>query len=589
MKVLCTVSLPPTSLKTLNRIQLSNNEELSKIANSSEDGLFLLRTRLRLRQQMLRSAIQKKEEEITKRRLEEMTRKQKREGTEVVIPRKKTRIVDKSVVEEQNMDQSEVVDENVKDVVTESVKAMPALNESENMDTHQIPLHQIQSPLNHPVHPVADTESQQECCPICGVPFSDDMNLTQRTRHVEKCLNHQQHPVSKSTPPPPPSDDELWEKESDHDRPRSQIDVRTTHGKRVLIDDGDDRFYRSLVYQYLLWREAERNSTKESQSYYDKYQEQASVMNEWTASGNIPSSTQLQAALKEYYQKEPAYLLASGCLIPRHLFDTLYPYQREGVRWILNLHQQQVGGILADEMGLGKTIQIVAALIALKFSWEAKCCGRDFQSSPRGDEGELDDQPATLNSLRLSSILVVPATLLGHWMRELRCWCPLLRAVVIHSLSETMTEGTSLSMILTQCRVKHRYDIVMTTYEGLRSSVLYQKQDWFYAILDEGGKIKNSKVTISQTCRRLRTVHRLLISGTPLQNNLKELWSLFDFVYPGRLGTQEAFVSTYVIPINKGIYSNASLQQSQLGYQMSLMLQDTINPFILRRLKRVFK
>ena len=105
MKVLCTVSLPPTSLKTLNRIQLSNNEELSKIANSSEDGLFLLRTRLRLRQQMLRSAIQKKEEEITKRRLEEMTRKQKREGTEVVIPRKKTRIVDKSVVEEQNMDQ----------------------------------------------------------------------------------------------------------------------------------------------------------------------------------------------------------------------------------------------------------------------------------------------------------------------------------------------------------------------------------------------------------------------------------------------------------------------------------------------------
>ena len=597
---------------------MSNNEELSKVVNSSEDGLFLLRTRLRFRQQMLLSAIQKKEEEITRRRLKELAKKQKRDGTEVFISPKKARNMDEHLVDitldDRGMEKTGIVttdrgimeventDETDRGVITDSVKdtSVSSRDHQSGADHQSVANHQpvtnLQSINNSPQDTVQSVSTQltvvesqqQDCCPICNVPFSSDMSLTQRTRHVEKCLNRTQAPSSNPIPPPLPSDDDLWDQESDHEMPRGQMDVRCTHGKRVLIDDGDDRFYFTLLYKYLLWRQAERNlDSEKAKSFFTAYNEQASVMNEWIPSGHSPSSSELKSALSNYYKEEPAYLLASGCLIPRHLFDTLYPYQQQGVSWLLRLHQQQVGGILADEMGLGKTIQIVAALIALKFSWEAKCCGRDFQVCPRGDEGKMEEQPIELNTLRLSSLLVVPATLLGHWMRELRCWCPLLRAVVIHSMSETVSEGASLQMVLTQCRAKHRFDIVITTYEGLRSSALYRKQDWFYAILDEGGKIKNSKVNVSQKCRQLRTVHRLLISGTPLQNNLKELWSLFDFVYPGRLGTQEAFISTYVVPISRGIYSNASLQQSQLGYQMSIMLQDTISPFILRRLKRV--
>ena len=587
--------------------------------NSTEDGLFLLRTRLRMRQQMLRSAIQKKEEEILQCRLEEMKAKQKREGAEVVVSPKKARTMDTSV-EERNTVQLGVIEENVRDKIAESEKAIPELHKGNPMNT-KLPQHQDQSTRNQDVSHTSKSDSQEECCPICGVCFSDDTDFVQRSRHVERCLDRRQQPVSKpvsksvSKPVPKPvsksvskpsklvsmpsstsdhrqgrlNDDHLTKQEKNRSQPLYRMDVRCTHKKRVLIDDGDSRFYRTLVYQYLLWRQAEREGSEESAMYYERYHELASVVNGWIPTTEIPSPSQVQSAIDEYYEKEPAYLLSSGCLIPCHVYDTLYPYQQEGVRWILKLHQQEVGGILADEMGLGKTIQIVAALIALMFSWEAKCRDRDFESCPRGDEGEMDAQPVALNTYDLSSILVVPATLLGHWMRELHSWCPLLRTVVIHSMSKTVSEGTSLSMILTQCRVKHRYDIVMTTYEGLRSSPLFQKQDWFYAILDEGGKIKNSKVRISQTCRLLRTVHRLLISGTPLQNNLKELWSLFDFVYPGRLGTQEAFVSTFVVPIHKGIYSNASLEQSQLGYQMSLMLQDTIDPYILRRLKRVLQ
>ena len=185
-----------------------------------------------------------------------------------------------------------------------------------------------------------------------------------------------------------------------------------------------------------------------------------------------------------------------------------------------------------------------------------------------------------------SDLVIVPATLLGHWLRELRRWCPLLRSVVVHSSSQTMA-NRSLYSILSQCKKNGRFDVIITTYEGFRKDPQYRKTDWFYAILDEGGKIKNAKVTISQECKKLHTLHRILISGTPLQNNLKELWSLIDFVFPGRLGTLEAFVSAFVIPISRGIYSNASAKAANLGYQCSLILQDTINPIILRRLKKV--
>ena len=414
----------------------------------------------------------------------------------------------------------------------------------------------------------------------------------------------------------------------------SRRDVKASRGKRVLIDDGEDRFYFSLLHKYLLWREASRSCDQllreKVEQYHNEYIEQASVLNEWSNPSSPPSKEHIAAALKDYYLHEPAYLLQSGYLIPSHLYDSLYTYQKQGVAWMLGLHRQDLGGILADEMGLGKTLQVVATLITLKFSREAYSAGRDFSLCPRGDyeesveekEREREQGVGTSNEdnnehsnhspIRLEtdqsterddehkvadfnpesipnlpSLFVVPATLLGHWMRELRCWCPLLRSIVVHSTSETMSEGATLKGILRQCNTSHRYQIILTTYEGMRSSSLYREQDWFYAVLDEGGKIKNSKVTVSQKSRLIRTQHRLLISGTPLQNNLKELWSLVDFVYPGKLGTQEAFVSTFVIPISRGIYSNASLKQSQLGYQMSLMLQDTINPYILRRLKKV--
>lgn len=457
----------------------------------------------------------------------------------------------------------------------------------------------------------------EECCPICNLPFPSSMTLLQRTHHVEQCLDHPQ-----TRPKSPLSsrdlEDDLFESEepvsslkttpsaspSPSPRPRKpsaklRMDVR---GKshHVLVDDGDDAFYTSLVASYLSWRRLALSQSPQTDEAFHNYQNLASALNDWNHSlSSSLSPSQLQKQLASFYLSEPALLLPSGHAVPSHLWETLYPYQQKGVLWMLNLHGQMVGGIIADEMGLGKTIQIIVTLVVLKFTSELRRAGRDLLSLPRVEsEAPVSaSESLHLNESNRPSLIIVPATLLGHWLRELHRWCPLLRSVVLHSSSQSVLEGESLASILRQSELQQqqqqkkkktsRYDVIITTYEGFRKSSLYRKMNWFYAVLDEGGKIKNAKVTISQECKKLRTVHRILISGTPLQNNLKELWSLIDFVFPGRLGTLEAFVTAFVIPISRGIYSNASAKAANLGYQCSLILQDSISPYILRRLKKV--
>ena len=497
---------------------------------------------------------------------------------------------------------------------------------------------------------ISEDDDLDVACPVCGEAFSARTTLRQRTAHVEACLRRANTP---NAPPAKPKkaeeEDGLWEEEetTPHAPVGERVDVGGVHGRRVIHDDGDDAYYRSLLASYLEWRAAADSPAGEV--LCEQYHQTADSIYEWRACGQTPKAAAVQEALDRFYREEPAVLLPSGYAMPRHLWEVLYPYQRRGVEWVLGLHAQGVGGIVADEMGLGKTLQIVAALVALKFTQEAIRRGRNLSCLPKGevegadggkDGGKSDnenggkgenenggkdggkdggkgggkdggkntatnpntlqsqetithahatDTPVDLNTRHLPSLLIVPATLLGHWLRELRHWCPLLRSVVMHSTSQTVADGASLRSVLLQCRAKHRYDVIITTYEGIRLSTLYTKQEWFYAILDEGGKIKNAKVGVSRACKQLRTVHRLLISGTPLQNNLKELWSLVDFVFPGRLGTIEAFVSSFVVPISRGIYSNATRQASSLGYQCSLMLQDSVSPFILRRLKKDVK
>jgi DNA excision repair protein ERCC-6 len=238
---------------------------------------------------------------------------------------------------------------------------------------------------------------------------------------------------------------------------------------------------------------------------------------------------------------------------------------------------------------------------------------------------------AATASRRLKSVLVVaPATMLQHWLRELATWAPGLRRILIHAsnngaamnkssncTTHSPPEKALTANMLRQLshwlknvradRVNEMIDeddlstlpahsfcgtgfVVVTTYENLRRhGEVYIQHPWSYLVLDEAQKIRNPDAAVTMACKQIPTPHRLAMSGTPIQNDLRELWSLFDFVFPGRLGTLPAFEQEFAEPIKRGGYTNASPMQVQLAYRCALMLRDLVEPFLLRRLKRDVK
>jgi DNA excision repair protein ERCC-6 len=278
-----------------------------------------------------------------------------------------------------------------------------------------------------------------------------------------------------------------------------------------------------------------------------------------------------------------------GLWVPAWINDRLFEYQRTGIKWMWDLREQEAGGIVGDEMGLGKTVQVASFLGLLGASRKLK-----------------------------SVLVIAPATMLQHWLNELAIWAPGLRRVLIHpsgevdGLSRTVSANllNNLATWLRQARkdrVNEAIDdedwetaephsfcgtgyVVVTTYENIRRNPeIWTRHDWSYSVLDEAQKIRNPDADVTLACKRLRTPHRLALSGTPIQNDLKELWSLFDFVFPGRLGTLPAFEQEFADPVRRGGYSNASPMQVQLAYRCALVLRELINPYLLRRQKKDVK
>ena len=294
--------------------------------------------------------------------------------------------------------------------------------------------------------------------------------------------------------------------------------------------------------------------------------------------------------------------LRNGLVVPAYINDRLFEYQRTGLRWMWELHCQGAGGIVGDEMGLGKTVQVSAFLGTM-----------------------------AVNKKLDSVLVIVPATMLQHWLNELAQWAPGLRRVLLHKSGEEKggslrKEVAPVLRHLDKWLAKRRKTlaeearerrngveifgdsdsddeekkkpidvgaayVVVTTYDALRREdhEVLLMHPWSYAIMDEGQKIRNPDTSITLATKQLRTVHRLLLSGTPIQNNLRELWSLFDFVFPGRLGTLPAFETEFSEPIKVGGYANATPMQVQLAYRCALVLKDLINPYLLRRQKKDIK
>mmetsp|Transcript_11137 Transcript_11137/g.16421 ORF Transcript_11137/g.16421 Transcript_11137/m.16421 type:complete len:1104 (-) Transcript_11137:766-4077(-) len=239
-------------------------------------------------------------------------------------------------------------------------------------------------------------------------------------------------------------------------------------------------------------------------------------------------------------------------------WDSLFDYQQTGVKWLWELHQQRVGGIIGDEMGLGKTIQISAFFSALY-------CSNLFKTS----------------------LVLCPATVMNQWVRELHIWAPMLRSCIFHSRGSCEYKD-QLDMMDTL--IENGAGVVVTTYESFRRNHdAFLSRKWQYVVLDEGHKLKNPNADITYYCKQIKTEHRIILSGTPIQNTLVELWSLFDFVYPGKLGTLPMFKSHFAIPISTGGFSNADNQQVNSAHACAVTLRDLIQPYMLRRMKKDVK
>jgi non-specific serine/threonine protein kinase len=221
--------------------------------------------------------------------------------------------------------------------------------------------------------------------------------------------------------------------------------------------------------------------------------------------------------------------------LPDGFTATLRAYQHAGFEWFYFLKQFRFGGCLADDMGLGKTIQTLALL----------------QKEKQLGEG----QP---------SMVVVPNSLLFNWQRESKKFSPSINMLIYHGINRH-TYTNILSMA----------DVILTTYGTvLRDCAQLQKTMFHYIILDEAQAIKNPSSRISKAVRTLNCKYRLALSGTPVENNLSELWALFTFLNPGMMGTYSVFMQEYIKPIER------EMNESRLG-----VLKKMVYPFILRRTK----
>ena len=260
--------------------------------------------------------------------------------------------------------------------------------------------------------------------------------------------------------------------------------------------------------------------------------------------------------------------VCEGLRCPKWLWQALYPYQHRCVHWLWGLHRDKMGGILADEMGLGKTVQIIAYLAVLHHS------------------GVLQNMRVQNTSLGAASpprtggvLIVCPATLISQWRNEIHLWYPPLRVCVMHQLNE---EDRKESI---QQASSHQ-GVLITSYETMRIAIdALLEATWVLVILDEGQKIRNPHASITIACKRFSTAHRILLSGSPIQNNLQELWSLFDFVCPGRLGTLPVFTEEFAQPIESGNLMGATEVKIAAAYQCALALRELTEPCILRRTK----
>jgi hypothetical protein len=307
-------------------------------------------------------------------------------------------------------------------------------------------------------------------------------------------------------------------------------------GKWIEVDR--DKLAEALKH----WKKVEREARGGGISFFEGMRLLSGVNMDGDAASEIPATAkewvgisagkEMEQTLREL--SEPAAARAAAV---SGLRGELRPYQQTGVHWLRFLTRLGLGACLADDMGLGKTIQVIALLLHLK----------------------SDRVPSAQPSL-----LVVPASLIANWKSELSRFGPSLSAIVAHP-SEMNCDGKEPDEAA-------NHDLVITTYTMLGRLDWLRRRQWRLVILDEAQAIKNSGTRQSRAVKELCASGRIVLTGTPVENRLSDLWSLFDFLNPGLLGGAKAF-------------GRFAKQLASGGPNPYGPLRSLVQPYILRRLK----
>lgn len=250
--------------------------------------------------------------------------------------------------------------------------------------------------------------------------------------------------------------------------------------------------------------------------------------------------------------------------LPVSIKATLRKYQQEGINWLYFLNKYHLHGILCDDMGLGKTLQTICMVASDHY----------LRSERFKKNGSVEDR-------RLPSLIVCPPSLTGHWEQEFNQYATFMKVLVYAGPPSVRSQLRNTI----QTGVREQIDVIVTSYDVVRNDVDFITQfDFNYCVLDEGHIIKNPKSALSKCVKLIKANHRLLLSGTPIQNNVVELWSLFDFLMPGFLGTYKQFETKFAKPIALSRKSKGKKEQER-GALVLESLHKQVLPFMLRRLK----
>lgn len=248
--------------------------------------------------------------------------------------------------------------------------------------------------------------------------------------------------------------------------------------------------------------------------------------------------------------------------VPVPIKAELRSYQQAGINWLAFLNKYKLHGILCDDMGLGKTLQSICILAGDHY----------YRQQEYLKNGSPDCKP-------LPSLVICPPTLTGHWVYEVE------KFLTKEYLNPLQYCGPPTEREKLRSKVGE-YNLIVASYDIVRKDIEFFKTiRWNYCILDEGHIIKNGKTKASKAIKTLVANHRLILSGTPIQNNVLELWSLFDFLMPGLLSTEKQFNAKYSRPILSSWDPKSSPKEQEAGVIAMESLHRQVLPFLLRRMK----